>query len=122
MAFKQIIIRLARNPGYPDGDADRGYVISAPLKDDGTLDVDAWRENRKAATVLRFDPDPAERADGWLTHRGSHWHFHYDEADEGPDEPAYRLGEHKFAVGEYITISQHGGDSLTYKVTDIRAV
>ena len=119
MSFKRIIMRLARNTGYPEGDRERGYVVKAPLTPDGQLDLDTWRENRSEAIVMRFDPDTAERADGWLTHRGSHWYFRYDEDHEGPDEPAYRLGDHKFAVGEYITVTHHGEDPLTYQVTNI---
>ena len=119
MSFKRIVLRLARNPGVPSGDAERGYVIMAPLGDDGELDLGAWRRARKQATVLRFDPDPDERADGWLTHRGSHWYFHYDEDHEGPDEPAYRLGDHRFAVGEYVSIAHHDGERLTYRVTEV---
>ncbi|WP_084398554.1 hypothetical protein [Henriciella aquimarina] len=119
MAFKRIVLRLARNPDFPNGDAERGYILKAPLTAGGELDLDEWREHRQEAVVIRFDPDPDERADGWLTHRGSHWFFHYDEDHEGPDEPTYRLGDHKFAVGEYITVSHHDGDALTYKVTDV---
>lgn len=119
MAFKKIVLRLARNPGYPEGDASRGYIVNAPIDADGKLNIDEWREERSKATVIRFDPDPEEHADGWLTHRGSHWYFHYDEDREGPDEPAYRLGDHKFLVGEYVTISEHGEDPLTYQVTNI---
>jgi hypothetical protein len=69
--------------------------------------------------VIRFDPDPAEHADGWLTHRGSHWYIHYDEDHEGPDEPAYRLGDHRFERGEYITIRHREAEPLTYQITDI---
>lgn len=120
MPFKKVTLRLARNPGVPQGDPDRGYILHAPVKQDGTLDLDAWRQERERATVIRFDPDPSEQADGWLTHRGSHWFFHYDEEHEGPDEPAYRLGDHKFAVGEYITVSEHGEAPLTYQVSSVQ--
>ena len=122
MAFKRITLRLARNRDHPNGDPGRGYVIKAPLNNNGSLDVEEWRDQRSRATVQRFDPDPGEAADGWLTHRGSHWYLHYDEDHEGPDEPAYRLGDHKFAVGEYITITHHGEDPLTYKITDVSPV
>ncbi|MEQ9315884.1 MAG: hypothetical protein RLN72_08520 [Henriciella sp.] len=119
MSFKQIILRLARNPGFPEGDGDRGYVVIAPLTADGHLDLEAWRKDREKATVVRFDPNSEERADGWLTHRGSHWYFHYDEDDEGPDEPAHRLDNHLFKVGEYVTIRHHGEEPLTYRVSDV---
>tara|TARA_B100000678_G_scaffold60259_1_gene48726 strand:- start:5544 stop:5921 length:378 start_codon:yes stop_codon:yes gene_type:complete len=123
MELKQIVLRLARNEGYPEGDRDQGYVITAPLNTDAKLDVEAWREARKHCTVKRFHPDDALAADGLLTHRGSHWYFHYDEDDEGPDEPLYRLADHQLLHGSYVTIA-HGDDAepLTYQVDDIRSV
>ncbi|WOR14642.1 hypothetical protein RYZ27_12750 [Hyphomonas sp. FCG-A18] len=122
MTLKRVVLRLARNEGYPEGDDSQGYVLVAPLTADGLIDLDEWRENREACTVDRFHPDPDEKADGWLTHRGSHWRFRYDEEDEGPDEGGYRLGEHRFRPGEYVTIAHHGEDPLTYIVTDVTKV
>lgn len=84
----------------------------------GKLDADLWRENRKACTVDRFSPDPDEKADGWLTRRGTNWFFHYDEEHEGPDEPVYRLGDHTMRLGDYLTIHEADGDDLTYKITE----
>ena len=81
MSLTRVTLRLGRNPGagFPDGDDAHGYVIVAPLDRDGKLYLDLWRANRVACTVYRFLLDPAEKADGWLSHRGSHWFFHYDE-------------------------------------------
>ena len=59
----------------------------------------------------------ARDADGKLTHRGSHWYFHYDEPDEGDDEPVYRLGDHTLALGSYLTIHESDGRDMTYRVT-----
>jgi hypothetical protein len=116
MALTQVVLRLARNPGYPEGDPAQGYVITAPLTADGHLDPNAWREARKACTVIRFRPHEERHADGFLAHRGSSWFIHYDEEGEGDDEPLYRLGEHNLAVGEYVTVHESDGDSLTYRV------
>ena len=123
MPLKRIIMRLARNPGYPDGDMHQGYTIVAPLDEEGHLLLDEWREHKKECTVLRFHPDPDEKADGWITHRGSNWFFHYDEEDEGPDEPTHRLADHIFRKGEYVSVRHHGGEeSLTYIVSDVTAL
>ena len=118
-----VVLRLARNPdaGYPDGDPARGYAIVAPLDREGHLDASAWRAAKEKCTVNRFSPDPDEHADGWLSHRGSHWYFRYDEEDEGPDEPVFRLGEHRLAIGEYVTIHEADGEALVYRVSDVRA-
>jgi hypothetical protein len=120
MALTRVVMRLGRNPGteFPEGDDNSGYVLTAPLDVDGKLDADLWRENKKACTVDRFSPDPDEKADGWLTHRGSHWFFHYDEEHEGPDEPLFRLGDHTIRVGDYLTIHEADGNVLTYKITE----
>src|SRR5690242_25553 len=83
MAMYQIILRLARNPGFPDGDESQGYVFIAPLNASDKLDAAEWRQNRAAYTVVRFKPGTDRDADGRLTHNGANWFFHYDEVDEG---------------------------------------
>ncbi len=122
MKLTRVIMRLARNPGYPDGDASRGYTIVAPLDADGHLDVELWRANKEACTVRRFSPIQEEIADGVLTNRGGHWFFHYDEEHEGADEPVYRLADHQLRVGDYVAIKEHNEDSLTYIVSDTQKV
>lgn len=119
MSLKQIVLKLARNPEAPDGDDRQGYVLIAPIDANGLIDLDAWREHRELCTVKRFHPDPEEQADGWLTHNGSKWRFHYDEDHEGPDEGGYRLGDHKFRRGEYVTLLHHGEKALVYRVSDV---
>ncbi len=124
MALTRLTLRLGRNPqaGYPGGDDAHGYVITAPLDKDGKLDADLWRNHKKACTVIRFSQDDDEKADGWLTHRGSNWFFHYDEQHEGPDEPVYKLGDHTLRTGDYVTIHEADGDDLVYKITDAQTV
>lgn len=124
MSLTRLVLRLGRNPdaGFPEGDDNHGYVLTAPLDKDGRLDLDLWRAHKQACTVIRFSPDEDERADGWLSHRGSHWHFRYDEEDEGPDEPVYRLGDHMLRVGDYVTIHEADGDDLVYKITEAQSV
>ncbi|MEL7040558.1 MAG: hypothetical protein AAGL90_03490 [Pseudomonadota bacterium] len=119
MSLQQITLRLARNPDTPHGDDAQGYVLIAPLSADGLIDLEAWRADREKCTVIRFHPDPDERADGWLTHHGSKWRFHYDEDHEGPDEGGHRLGDHVFRPGEYVTIAHHGETALVYRVTEV---
>ncbi|MCW5723341.1 MAG: hypothetical protein KIS81_00115 [Maricaulaceae bacterium] len=121
MALHRVVLRLGRNPGagFPGGDDKRGYVVIAPLDRDGRLDLEEWRADKAACTVDRFSPDPDEKADGWLSHRGASWFFRYDEEHEGPDEPLFRLGDHVFKLGEYLTIHEEDGDVLTYKITEV---
>lgn len=124
MALTRVVLRLGRNPdaGFPDGDDSFGYVIVAPLNKDGGLDADLWGKEREKCKVVRFTPDHEDDADGVLVLRNGRWFFHYDEDDEGPDEPVYRLGDHKLRVGEYVTIHEADGDDLTFRVTEARAI
>lgn len=118
MAITKVVLRLARNPGYPDGDPEQGYVITAPLDANGRLDPVQWKASKAACTVVRFKPGTEKDADGWLTHRGSNWYFRYDEEEEGDDEPVFRLGDHSLNIGDYITIHESDGVDMTYRVTE----
>ncbi|MBY0565830.1 MAG: hypothetical protein K2P70_00845 [Hyphomonadaceae bacterium] len=115
----RLILRLGRNPdaGYPEGADDYGYVVNAPLDQSGKLDPALWRETKALCTVRRFHPKEAP-ADGWLRHRGDNWYFWYDEADEGPEEPGFKLGAHELRAGEYVTIREGDGDVLTFRIAE----
>lgn len=116
MPLYQIVLRLARNPEYPDGDNSQGYVIVAPLDKADKLDPAGWLAHRDVCTVIRFKPGTERDADGRLTHRGANWFFHYDAPEEGDDEPVFRLGDHRLALGDYVTVHESGGEGLTYRV------
>lgn len=120
MALFQIVFRLARNPGFPNGDDTQGYVVTAPLDRDGLLDAGEWRRNREACTVIRFKLGDDKDANGWLTHNGSHWFFHYDEPYEGADQPVYRLKEHRLNRDAYVTVDEGDHHALTYRITQVQ--
>jgi hypothetical protein len=120
MALSRVVMRLARNPGteFADGDDHRGYSLVAPLTPEGGLDEEAFRKARARCLVRRFAPDE-DPQEGRLVHRNGRWSFDYDDQGEG-DEPLYRLGQHRFAVGEYVSITDEEGRLLTYKVTEVQ--
>jgi hypothetical protein len=122
MTLSRIVMRLARNPGteFAGGDDHRGYTLTAPLTADGHLDEGAFAKSKARCTVRRFTPDE-DATDGRLNRRGQRWFFDYDEEDTADDEPVHRLGEHRFAVGEYVTVTDEDGRPLTYKVVEVQA-
>lgn len=122
MSLSRIVMRLARNPGteFADGDDHRGYTLTAPLTADGKIDEAALKALKGGAAVRHFMPDE-DAVEGKLGRRGERWFFDFGDEAEG-EEPLYRLGEHTFAVGEYVSITDEDGRLLTYKVTDIAAV
>jgi hypothetical protein len=116
-------MRLARNPGteFAGGDDHRGYALTAPLTPDGHIDAAAYAKSKADCIVRRFSPDE-DPADGRLARNGQRWFFDYDDGAVTDDEPVFRLGEHRFAVGEYVTITDEDGRPLTYKVVEVQAV
>ena len=119
MGLSRIVMRLARNPGteFADGDDHRGYALVAPLTPEGKLDEAAFRAHRGDCVVRRFAPDE-DPTEGKLARRGERWFFDYGDDNEA-EEPLYRLGDHRFSVGEYVSITDEDGRLLTYKVTEV---
>ena len=120
MSLSRIVMRLGRNPGteFSGGDDHRGYTLVAPLTADGLIDEAAYSKHRAACTVRRFAPDE-DAVEGRLNRRGQRWFFDYDDEDASDDEPLHRLGEHRFSLGEYVTVTDEDGRPLTYKVMEV---
>lgn len=123
MGLSRIVMRLARNPGteFADGDDHRGYTLTAPLTADGLIDEAGYKSARGKCSVRRFAPDE-DAQEGVLNRKGDSWFFDYDDEDAADDETVHRLGQHRFAVGEYVSIADEDGRLLAYKVTDVVAV
>jgi hypothetical protein len=119
MALNTIVMRLARNPGFPDGDRERGYTLIAPLTRDGLIDEAAWRDEKEECTVRAFAPGETAR-EGRLGRRGHNWFFDYDRNETEDDEPVFKLEQHKFVVGEYVTISGEDDTPLVYRVDSVQ--
>lgn len=118
MALSTIVMRLARNPGFPEGDRERGYTLIAPLTRDGLVDEAAWRDYVAECTVRAFAPREPVRV-GRLGRRGHNWFFDYDRGATEDDEPVFKLEQHKFAVGEYVTIRDESDNPLVYRVDSV---
>ena len=119
MTLSRIVMRLARNPGteFADGDDHRGYTLTAPLTAEGKLDATALKALKGGAKVRFFAPDE-DALEGRLGRHGERWFFDFgDQMDS--QEPLYRFGDHHFAVGEYLSITDEEGRLLTYKVTEV---
>ena len=123
MSLSRIVMRLGRNPGteFAGGDDHRGYTLVAPLTEEGLIDEAAYSKHRADCTVRRFAPDE-DAVEGRLNRRGPRWFFDYDQDNSSDDEPLHRLGQHKFAVGEYVSVADEDGRLLTYKVVEVTPV
>ena len=117
--FCRIRLELAREPRHPEGDAHIGYSVIAPLDADGRLDVETARAHKRDCRVMRFHA-AREHENGYLARLpGGAWAFHYDFNDgDEDDDPAFRLGDHRFVYGEYVTIEEDEG-THTYRVVKV---
>ncbi len=118
MPLMRIRLEMARNEGYPEGSSHHGYEFNAPLTDDGHISKQVWNEHAADCTVRRFWGDEEEEH-GRLIHFGDRWVFHYTGHDVDDDEPIFRMGDHEFKVGEYISITEHDEEMYTFKVVSV---
>jgi hypothetical protein len=121
--MKRIVILLARSHEFPNGSVQHGYELVAPLDADGKIDLDAWKSHRDHCTVRRFWADEEEQH-GMLKHRqggpgGATWIFDYDASDPDDDEAGYRLGDHVWVPGEYVSIKDDEGVMHTFRVASV---
>lgn len=114
--LKRIRLELARDAEHPDGSSAIGYDIVAPLAAGGRLDQIAWAAAKNACTVRHFANAHQER--GHLKHGAKGWYFDYA-AGRQDDEPLFRLESHALAVGEYVSVTEHNGKLLTFKVVSV---
>lgn len=116
--LKRIRLELARMPGFPEGASDCGYDFVAPLDVEGHLDAAAWKEHRERCSVKRFWR--GERPEtGHLVHKRDRWLFSYKDGDED-DEPIFRFDRHVIRPGEYLSITEHDGETRTFRVASVK--
>ena len=118
MALKVITLELARNPGQPVGDHERGYVFRAPLDRDGHFDRFKWAALKQLCTVRRIEKGQEVESGLLVLNRAGKWVFSYVRGEED-DETLFRLVEHRFAPDEYVSITEHDGVQRTYKVAAV---
>ena len=124
-ALKHIRLQLARSKEFPDGSAQHGYDLVAPLNKEGHIDPEVWRKHRDSCRVRRFW-DNEDDAVGHLVHKPggpehAQWMFEYNGA-AADEEAGYRFGAHAFAPGEYVSITDADGELHTFMVTSVEAV
>ena len=73
--------------------------------------------------MKRFWLNEADEMGHLVRKPGGEWAFHYSTGDVDDDESGYRFGNHKFAVGEYVSIREHDDDVMrTFRVVRVEAL
>jgi hypothetical protein len=119
MTLTRIRLELARSEGFPEGSSAIGYDLIAPLTADGHLDAALWSAHKDACTVRHFANAHQER--GALAHNAKGWFFDYKRGHED-DEPLFRLDHHVLKPGEYVSVTEHNGKLMTFKVVSAEKV
>lgn len=121
MTFRKIRLELARDPDFPDGSRHHGYELVAPLNAEDRIDPVVWSRQRARCRVRRFWDSEDDEIGHVVRKPGGAWAFHYDiNGDEDDDETGYRLGDHRFRIGEYVSIREHDDDRLrTFRVVSV---
>ncbi|MBM1171018.1 hypothetical protein [Microvirga arabica] len=122
--FYHITLHLARSREFPEGSPRYGYEITAPLNAQGHLNQEEWADKPAYCRVRRFWAGEGERH-GILIHSpggagGATWMIDYNQGRPGDEEAGYRLHQHRFAEGEYITIQDGDEKPHTFQVVSVK--
>jgi hypothetical protein len=121
--LKHITLNLAREPDFPEGSAECGYDIVAPLDAAGHLDSEGWHKAKAQCRVRRFWVGEDDRS-GLLVHQaggahGATWRIDYESKQGEEEESGYRLDSHQFVANEYVSIRDASGHPHTFKIKEI---
>lgn len=122
--LQRITLNLARSPEFPEGSAERGYDLVAPLDTFGHLDVEEWKTFRSLCRVRRFWSGENDRH-GLLVHKaggsnGATWKIDYAGQASDDEETGIRLDGHGYTASEYVSICDGEGHPHTFKITGIQ--
>lgn len=123
MSLERIRLELARDRDFPDGSNRHGYEFIVPLDSQGHIDLEAFKSEREKCRVVRFWKGEEDEVGHMVRTRGGKWAFHYDvDGDPDEDDTGFRLGDHAFKPGEYVSIQEHDGEMRTFRVVSVRPV
>ena len=115
--FAKVRLRLAREPGHPQGSENHGYDLVVPLDEAGRIDAKLWKSHRDLCRVVHYRSDGEHDVGHMVRGPGGQWRFHYDVKGDEEDAAGYRFADERFTVGEYISIVEMGKPHTYHVVT-----
>ncbi len=117
--LKKIVLELARTQEFPQGSAECGYEITAPLDAKGQLDLEGWKSKKEQCVVRRFWKNEDDQKGRLVHHKGNHWAIEYENTLE--EEPIFKFDRHVFKEGEYISITEHDESEMPFKIVSVKS-
>lgn len=114
--WRNVRLELAGMPEFPHGSATRAYMLHLPLKQDGTIDEEALRENPGIAGFRRFWPNEPDRS-GLVVRTDSGWALSFRPAANGAGSVPIDLK--RLLPGDEVVINKHAGGIWRYRVVDL---
>ena len=110
-----IVMLLASSPGQPMGNLADRLELRARLTSQGRLDAAefgavAWSTGRSLPDGRLFNGELVRSDAGWAL-RGL----------AGDDAPLWDFEGQVFRPGEYVTLRRPNGETLVYRIVDVRA-
>ncbi|MDY0881738.1 hypothetical protein ACFPL7_19295 [Dongia soli] len=113
-----IRLELGRTRDFPQGTPDCGYEFVAPLNAEGHLDFEAFQQLKSHCRVHRFWVGELAQSGALLRLGRDHWVFSYEPGVDD-DEPAFKFERHQFRPGEYVSITDHNGETLPFRIVSV---
>ena len=119
MTLYRVHMVLARNDEFPEGSSRHGYDFVVPLDEQGRLDPASWKSHAKDCVVRRFWAGEADEKGELTRTRSKAWAFSYAPGEDD-DEPLFRLDTHVIKQGDYISIREHDGETLPFRIVRVQ--
>jgi hypothetical protein len=116
--FWRVRLRLAREPGHPQGSRDIGYDLVVPLGRGGEIDAAKWKSHRDRCRFVHLKGDDEHQSGHLVRLPGGSWSFHYDISGDEDDAAGFRFENERFVVGEYVSVREEDG-MHTYVVSSV---
>jgi hypothetical protein len=114
--MRTVRLEVARCHEFPNGSAAHGYELHVPLTAAGKLDRKSWLTHRAETVFRRFWGD--EEDHGEIRHRTYGWALAFAGGSE-QTETIFRADDHRFALGEYLSIKERDGIIRTFRIVSI---
>ena len=114
MSWTRLRLELARSHRHPEGSHRIGYEMTLPLDSARRLDQELFARTPELCTVHCFREDSDDRVGALHRNRGK-FSIVYG-APDPLEEQVPHFAEHRFAVGDYISVTDPQGGQHTHRV------